>query len=171
MMNDEMAALIEIVDALADKLTRDQPSDQTLTVIAAAAAAKEGKQMRKPRARKKTAKRSNVLLFPHKQPANQERPEWPICVRLLFSSISNDNGESVLALFFRQPKAYDIRRCGNPVFIDFDGNCIIDEKKMTAMIAALSGILPAFIETMDPRDWNSCAYRLRNFFLPDLRSW
>ena len=38
---------------------------------------------------------------------------------------------------------------------------------MTLMMAALSGILPPFLERMDPRDWNSCAYRLRGFFLPD----
>ena len=42
---------------------------------------------------------------------------------------------------------------------------------MTYMIAAPSGVLPPFIEEMDPRDWNSCAYRLRRFFLPDPAAW
>ena len=42
---------------------------------------------------------------------------------------------------------------------------------MTYMIAALSGILAPFIDEMDPRDWNTAAYKLRGFFLPDLRDW
>jgi len=28
-----------------------------------------------------------------------------------------------------------------------------------------------FIEQMDTRDWNSVAYRLRRFFLPDPGAW
>jgi hypothetical protein len=42
---------------------------------------------------------------------------------------------------------------------------------MTYMIAALADILPPFIEDMHPRDWNTVALKLRNFFLPDPRGW
>jgi hypothetical protein len=53
----------------------------------------------------------------------------------------------------------------------WDGEIIIEERKMTYIMGALCGILPPLLEQMDPRDWNSCAYRLRKFFLPDLRGW
>ena len=69
----------------------------------------------------------------------------------------------------REPRAGDINRYGNPVRVNQDGDVIIDERKMTYMMAALSGILPPFIEEMDPRDWNSCAYRLRAFFSCPIR--
>jgi len=39
------------------------------------------------------------------------------------------------------------------------------------MIAALADVLPPFIEDMHPRDWNTAAMKLRNFFLPDPRAW
>jgi hypothetical protein len=42
---------------------------------------------------------------------------------------------------------------------------------MMRVMAALSGVLLPLLEPMDTRDWNSCAYRLRNFFLPDLGAW
>jgi hypothetical protein len=53
----------------------------------------------------------------------------------------------------------------------WDGEIIIEERKMTYIMGALCGILPPLLEAMDPRDWNSCALRLRKFFLPDLRGW
>ena len=71
----------------------------------------------------------------------------------------------------REPRAGDINRYGNPIRVNQEGDVIIDERKMSYMIAALSGILPPFIDEMDPRDWNSCAYRLRRFFLPDPAAW
>jgi hypothetical protein len=71
----------------------------------------------------------------------------------------------------REPKAGDINRYGNPVRVNQEGDVVIDERKMTFMIAALTEILPPFIEEMDPRDWNSCAYRLRRFLLPDPAAW
>jgi hypothetical protein len=57
------------------------------------------------------------------------------------------------------------------VRVNAEGEVIIEERKMTYMIAALCGILVPFIEDMDPRDWNSCAYRIRRFFLPDPAAW
>jgi hypothetical protein len=72
---------------------------------------------------------------------------------------------------FREPTAGDINRYGNPCRIDVTGEVLIDEQKMTRVIASLSGILPPLIDAMDPRDWNSCAYRLRSFFLPEVAAW
>ncbi len=86
-------------------------------------------------------------------------------------AIRNNTGEEVKQLTMREPRAGDINRYGNPVRVNGDGEIIIEERKMTYMIAALANILPPFIETMDTRDWNSCAYRIRGFFLPELAAW
>jgi hypothetical protein len=96
---------------------------------------------------------------------------WPITVQLLYRSVRNDKGDEVWSLTFREPRAAEINRIGNPTRMLWDGEIIIEERKMTYIMAALSGILPPMLEAMDPRDWNSCAYRLRKFFLPDLRAW
>jgi hypothetical protein len=96
---------------------------------------------------------------------------WPITVQLLYKPIMNDKGDVINALTFREPRASEINRIGNPTRMLWDGEIVIEERKMTFIMGALSGILPPLLEAMDPRDWNSCAYRLRKFFLPDLRGW
>jgi hypothetical protein len=96
---------------------------------------------------------------------------WPITVQLLYRPVTNDKGEQVWSLIFREPRASEINRIGNPTRMLWDGEIIIEERKMTYIMGALCGILPPLLEAMDPRDWNSCAYRLRKFFLPDLRAW
>jgi hypothetical protein len=97
--------------------------------------------------------------------------DWPITVQLLYRPIKNDLGQEVTSLTFREPRASEINRIGNPTRMLWDGEIIIEERKMTYIMGALCGILPPLLEQMDPRDWNSCAYRLRKFFLPDLRAW
>lgn len=97
--------------------------------------------------------------------------EWPVTVTLRHKPIRNNAGEEVKQVIMREPRAGDINRYGNPVRVNSDGEIIIEERKMTYMIAALANILPPFIEDMDPRDWNSCAYRIRGFFLPELAAW
>jgi hypothetical protein len=99
------------------------------------------------------------------------REKWPIKVRLLHKPVRNNKNDMVHELSFREPTGGDINRYGNPVRIDQNGDVLIDEKKMTTMMAVLSGVLMPFLEGMDPRDWNSAAYRLRNFFLPDPAAW
>jgi tail assembly chaperone E/41/14-like protein len=96
---------------------------------------------------------------------------WPIKVKLLHRPIRNNQGELVKELTFREPTGGDINRCGNPCRINLDGDVVIDEKKMSLIMANLSGILSPLLDGMDPRDWNSCAYRLRNFFLPEVAAW
>ena len=97
--------------------------------------------------------------------------EWPIVVQLLYKPIRNDKGETVTSLSFREPRASDINRIGNPTRMLWDNEIVIEERKMTYIMAALCGILPPLLDDMDPRDWNSCALRLRKFFLADLRAW
>ena len=113
---------------------------------------------------------------PPQLPELAETPEppaetWPITVRLLHKAVRNNKNEQVRELTFREPTGGDINRYGNPVRINQDGDVVLDERKMTNMISVLSGTLLPFIEAMDPRDWNSCAYRLRGFFLPDPAAW
>ena len=96
---------------------------------------------------------------------------WPIKVKLLHKPIRNNQQELIKELAFREPTGGDINRCGNPCRINLDGDVVIDERKMTLIMANLSGILSPQLDVMDPRDWNSCAYRLRNFFLPEVAVW
>lgn len=99
------------------------------------------------------------------------KEQWPIVVRLIHKKIPNNEGEIIDRLSFRQPRGGDINRYGNPCRVNQEGDVVIDERKMHYIMAALSGVLPPLLEAMDPRDWNSCAYRLRDYFLPDLRAW
>jgi hypothetical protein len=103
--------------------------------------------------------------------AAAELDKWPITVKLMHRAIRNNNGQEVREVSLREPRAGDINRYGNPIRINQDGDVLIDERKMTFMISALADILPPFIEQMDTRDWNSVAYRLRRFFLPDPAGW
>jgi hypothetical protein len=105
-------------------------------------------------------------------PADVEPMEdttWPIVVKLSFKSIRNNKGESVSELSFREPKGGDINRYGNPVRMNSQGDWVIEERKMHYVMAALADILPPFLDQMDPRDWNYCAYELMRFFLPSRR--
>jgi hypothetical protein len=97
--------------------------------------------------------------------------QFPITVKLLYRPIRGNNQEELTSLTFREPTGGDINRCGNPCRVNSDGDVIIDEKKMSLIMANLSGVLSPLLDRMDPRDWNSCAYRLRGFFLPDLAAW
>ena len=99
-----------------------------------------------------------------------EQEEWPLIVDLK-KPIRNNRGEEIKTVSMREPRAGDINRYGNPVRFNKERDIVHDERKMTYMIAALSGILPPFIEEMHPRDWNTCAYKLTRFFLPDPAVW
>lgn len=108
---------------------------------------------------------------PDQKPPEPVKETWPIKVKLLHKSVRGPKGLMVKELTFREPTGGDINRYGNPCMVDQYGDVVILDRKMTTMIAVLSGILQPFIETMDPRDWNSCAYRLRGFFIPNPEAW
>ena len=93
---------------------------------------------------------------------------WPIVIKLLHKPIRDPSEpEDIRELSFRQPTAGDINRCGNPCRIDSNGDLQIDERKMTLIMANLSGVLSPILEQMDARDWATCRWRLQGFFLPD----
>jgi len=107
---------------------------------------------------------------PAPQPVVPEEA-WPVVVKLLHKPLRDHRGEVVRELRFREPTGGDINRYGNPVRVDMNGDVVIDEKKMSMMMSSLCGILLPMFEQIDPRDWNSAAYRLRGFFLPDPAAW
>jgi hypothetical protein len=96
---------------------------------------------------------------------------WPVVVKLLYKPLQIPGGPLLQELSFREPRGSDINRYGNPCRVNQEGDVLIEERKMHYIMAALSGIQPPFLELLDPRDWNSCAYRLRHFFAPDPRAW
>lgn len=96
---------------------------------------------------------------------------WPVVVRLLYKPLVIPGGPTYTELSFREPRGGDINRYGNPCRVNQEGDVLIEERKMHYIMAALSGVLPPYLEMLDPRDWNSCAYRLRHFFAPDPRAW
>ena len=99
------------------------------------------------------------------------RETWPVKVKLMHKKVRNQRGEMVTELSFREPTGGDINRIGNPCQVDQYGDVVILDRKMMTMMAQLTGIHQPFLEAMDPRDYNSCAYRLRGFFIPDPASW
>jgi hypothetical protein len=101
-----------------------------------------------------------------------DQDTWPLVVRLLYKPlVIPGTNQTYTEISFREPRGGDINRYGNPCRINSEGEVLIEERKMHYIMAALSGILPPYLELLDPRDWNSCAYRLRHFFAPDPRAW
>lgn len=123
----------------------------------------------------KADRKSRPVPPPEIESSPAEQPEvpdeWPLTVKLINKPIRDNKGQMVHEVVLREPRAGDINRNGNPIRINSDGEFICDERKMTYMIAALSDIMVPFIEEMHPRDWNTVALKLRNFFLPDPRAW
>lgn len=107
-------------------------------------------------------------------------PEWPVVIKLMHKPIRTPDGNEVHDLIFREPTAMDIIRVGgNPCrieIIELTGGMatfqpLIDDRKMMAMMAQLSGVAEMLLQKMDPRDYNSCAHKLRRFFLPEQGLW
>jgi hypothetical protein len=96
---------------------------------------------------------------------------FPITVRLLHKPVRNGKGEEVKELTFREPTGGEVARIGNPVRVDDAGEIHVDDRRMFLMMANLSGVMTPMLERMDPRDYASCAYRLRTFFLPSTLGW
>ena len=82
------------------------------------------------------------------------------------------NGEEVNELTFREPTAGDIEMVGNPVVLDFfqgdTPKATFDTKSMTQMMSRLATVPPSTIRQMHPRDWNTAAWSLASFFMPEM---
>jgi hypothetical protein len=114
--------------------------------------------------------------FPNSKPINgapsaqvATAPPDSITVKLRKTVIAN--GDETMELTFREPTGGDIERCGNPVLIDMAADpprISFDTKSMTQMMATLAIVPPSTIRQMHPRDWETVAWKLAPFFLPDL---
>jgi hypothetical protein len=94
-----------------------------------------------------------------------------IFTSVLRKSVPGGDGEDVSELKFREPTAADIERCGNPVLLDMASDppkISFDSRSMMQMMSVLATVPPSTIRRLHPRDWNSIAWRLASFFLPDL---
>jgi hypothetical protein len=81
------------------------------------------------------------------------------------------HGETVSELIFREPTAGDIERIGNPITVALYENnpkMHFEAQTMTMMMAHLATVPPSTIRSMHPKDWNNGAWKLANFFMPDL---
>jgi hypothetical protein len=96
---------------------------------------------------------------------------WPVTLKLLYRPTRDNNNKVIHELTLRAPTARDIASCGNPVRINHENDVLVDEAKMTQMLAALSGVYPPMIEMLDARDWISCSFFLQRFFLPNPATW
>lgn len=110
----------------------------------------------------------------------QEEAEWPIVIKLRHKPIRGSGTEELHELVFREPTAADIMRSGgNPCRIEVvevssgmvTSRYVIDDRRMLTLMANLCGVLEPNLQRMDPRDYNSCAYRLQRFFLPEQGIW
>jgi hypothetical protein len=129
--------------------------------------AREGFQRSDPVAPQPVAAPAPEPSPPPAPKVEEYKETWPIKVKLVHKPIRDQNDRELKELSFREPTAGDINRYGNPVRLTDDYDAVIDERKMTLIMANLSGVLSPMLDKMDPRDWNSCAYRLRTFFLPE----
>lgn len=93
----------------------------------------------------------------------------PLTLALRKSIIAN--GDEVNELTFREPTAGDIERAGNPVNIDMMSSdtpkVTFDAKAMTQMMSFLAAVPPSTIRQMHPKDWNTAAWSLAGFFMPE----
>jgi Phage tail assembly chaperone proteins, E, or 41 or 14 len=106
---------------------------------------------------------------------------WPLVIKLKHKPIrETKSGPEINELSFREPTAGDIIRAGgNPVRVevaDITGNQVtynfrIDDAKMLRLMASLARVLEPTLQQMDPRDYNSCAYRLQRFFVSEQGMW
>lgn len=106
-----------------------------------------------------------------------ELPEWPLVIPLRHKPIKRSEVDIVSELKFREPTAFDLIKCGgNPCRLEVSemltGNRVvyswtIDDSRMMRLMANLCGVLEPQLQRMDPRDYATCAYKLRYFFIPD----
>lgn len=113
-------------------------------------------------------------------PAEPDLPEWPMTIKLLHKQLERGRGEFIDELTFREPTAMDIIRAGgNPCRIEVIEQAggqvtyqsVIDDARMMRLMANLCGMVEPQLQKMDPRDYNSCAHRLRRFFMPEQGIW
>jgi Phage tail assembly chaperone proteins, E, or 41 or 14 len=119
---------------------------------------------------------------PAPEPPKPPADEWPLVIKLMHRPVQKSAivTDTVDQLVFREPTAGDIMRSGgNPVRVEVAQvtgneivyNFVIDDSKMLRLMANLCGVLEPYLQKMDARDYNSCAHRLRRFFIAEQGMW
>ena len=113
------------------------------------------------------------------EPPQQSEPEleapktiWPLKVQLAnpidIRATDGTQQAYITELEFRQPTGADLIACGIPVSVDYRTNSPrIEPDVMAVMIARLSGKPPAYLQRMESKDFVTCCWKLRDFFLPN----
>lgn len=101
-----------------------------------------------------------------------EQAKGPVPLTINLRKPITANGDDVNSLTFREPTAADIERIGNPVNLDFFSGdtpkATFDTKIMTQMMSQLAMVPPSAIRMMHTRDWNTAAWSLAPFFMPEM---
>jgi Phage tail assembly chaperone proteins, E, or 41 or 14 len=119
---------------------------------------------------------------PVPEPPKPVEDIWPMVIKLMHRPVQKSANvtDTISELVFREPTAGDIMRSGgNPVRVEVAQvtgneivyNFVIDDTKMMRLMANLSGVLEPYLQKMDSRDYNSCAHRLRRFFIAEQGMW
>lgn len=102
----------------------------------------------------------------------EDKPNAPATIVVKLSKPIIANGDEVQEITFREPSAADIERVGNPVNIDMMSSdtpkVTFDAKAMTQMMSLLAAVPPSTIRQMTTRDWNTAAWNLASFFMPEM---
>lgn len=107
-----------------------------------------------------------------KEEKQQEQKSGPVTIKL--RAPVEANGQTIDEITFREPTAADIELCGNPVCLDWSAagptmqpKPYFDAKIMTHMMSVLAAVPPSSIRKMKTKDWNTAAWSLAGFFMPD----
>jgi hypothetical protein len=101
-----------------------------------------------------------------------ERPSGPVIIDLHKPVRAHDDPKK-MKLTLREPTVHDMQQVGVPWNLEFTSGrpqpVMADPIRVTAMLARLANVAPTTIEEMDTRDWNTAAWAIAHFFLPDMR--
>lgn len=106
--------------------------------------------------------------------AGEEVPKEPGKLNLTFKLQKKltAHGKEIEEIKLREPTVADIIGYGNPVITHVrpKGASYItyDEEKMSDMMSTLGAVPLSTIRALHPQDWNTIAYALASFFVPDL---
>jgi Phage tail assembly chaperone proteins, E, or 41 or 14 len=109
---------------------------------------------------------------PLPDPSPSSADVWPVVVKLQHRALRDPSRpDEIRELHLRQPTGGDINAVGCPVIMGEGGRFVVEDKRMHLMIGRLAGILTPILDGIDPRDWQTAAYRLFRFFIPNPAAW
>jgi hypothetical protein len=116
-------------------------------------------------------KQNDDANFDELSAAQQQQADERSSLEQVLTKPIQAHGEELHILRWREPTGADIERAGNPIIVDFFGekpSLTFNEKKMSAMISALCQVPPSTVRQLTAGDWNSIAWKLVRFFMPQM---